>query len=135
MSESKALAPLDPVPEATQADKAALRVVEGKERLIIRRLRRIVEQGALDGSHIDDDGPAPVVPEGQKPWTPDRLRVARDMRKSKRNAPVYLEHAQRAVEKHDDRQAVQQVPTQLNVGVINIVQARVYPAIELETKE
>lgn len=119
MSDTKALSTVDARSE---------RVVLRKERFIVRKLRKRLEQGYQDAMEIGPDG---------KPLTPEevRMRVANDLRSNQRNAPVYLEHVRKNLEAYDNRQAEKDAPTQLNIGTVNIVQAAIYPAIELETKE
>ena len=121
--------------ELSDVNQGGVLAIRAKERVVIRRMRRVVEQGALDATKIDDDGPAPEVGEDEKPWSRDRLRIAQDMRKSKRMAPVYLDHMQRKVDAHDDREAQKTAPSPLNIGVVNIVQAVSYPTKLIEVKE
>ena len=106
---------------------SGVKAIQQIERQVIRKARRVVEQGALDATAIDDEGPAP---EG---WDERRTRVARDMRQSKRNAPVYIDVLSRIVENHDKIEAARAGgPVQLNVGVVNVVQAPNYPVIDVE---
>lgn len=116
--ESKAL--------ALDAQKAIRRI----NRKVVRKALRRLEDAADLAMAIDDDGRA--VPE------PDRLiHVAKDLRKSKRNAPYYIdvlvrrdETAQKIAAARDEG-----VPLQLNIGTVQIV-APQYPRLKLpETKE
>lgn len=107
----------------TQFDRgvqAVLRV----ERKAIRRGLKIIEQGAIDATTIDNDGNPvdPNMPETER-LRGKRLRVAQDMRKSRRDSPVYIDVLSRRIESAEKADALANVgsPRPLNIGVVNIV--------------
>lgn len=116
----------------TRAEKREVNRIKHLERQIIRRARQVVERGGVDATAIDDEGNEVErgVTEG---WSARRRRVALDMRKSKRNAPVYIDVLTRIVENHDKAEAAKQqaAPIQLNIGSINVVKAPEYPVIDV----
>jgi hypothetical protein len=97
--------------------QAVLRV----ERKAIRKGLKVIEQGALDATTIDNDG-IPVSPDAE-PLAGKRLRVALDMRKSRRDSPVYIDVLTRRIEGAEKADALANVgaPRALNIGVVNIV--------------
>ena len=113
---SKALSSLD------RGVQAVLRV----ERKAIRKGLKIVEQGAIDATTIDNDGNPvdPATPE-QERLKGKRLRVAQDMRKSRRDSPVYIDVLTRRIESAEkaDAMANQGSPRPLNIGSVTIVVA------------
>jgi hypothetical protein len=84
----------------------------------------------IDAACVDDEGNYPKEWE-QQPYFKERLRVALDARKSKRNVPAYIEHLGRLVEGADRMAATQQTAVQLNIGAVNIVQAPRYEELEV----
>jgi hypothetical protein len=108
---SKALSSLE------RGVQAVLRV----ERKAIRKGLKVIEQGALDATSIDDAG-NPVAPDVE-PLTGKRLRVAKDMRLSRRDSPVYIDVLTRRIEGAEkaDALAGNGAPRPLNIGVVNIV--------------
>lgn len=108
---SKSLSVLD------RGVQAVLRV----ERKAIKRGLKIIEQGAVDATGIDDAG-IPVSPDVE-PLKGRRLRVALDMRSSRRDSPVYIDVLTRRVESAEKADAMsnQGAPRPLNIGVVNIV--------------
>ena len=62
------------------------------------------------------------------------MRVALDMRKSRRNAPTYIDVLLRRLEGHEKAEAIksQGAPVALNVGTINVVMPPTYQVLELE---
>lgn len=96
----------------------------------VERARRLYGY-VQDAAYVDDDGNYPKEWEDQ-PYFHQRLRIAMDARKSKRNVPAYIEHLGRIVEFDERRSANQKQPLQLNVGAINIVQAPKYQEIDVE---
>lgn len=129
MSEPKAL---------SRPDELGLRAIVRKERKIIRRARLVVERGAIDASSIDDDG-NPVASGSVAGWDARRMRVAQDMRKSKRNAPIYIDVLARTLETHDkaEAEAGKGAPINLNFNAIIIPRLPEYPVIDIDpvTKE
>lgn len=114
--------------------QAAIKAIAKVERKVIRKAMRVVEQGALDARTIDDDGlPVEVLKPGDKPLSGKRLRVALDMRKPKRESPVYIDVLTRRLESAEKADAMsnQGSPVQLNVGTVNIVQAPQYDVIDV----
>ncbi len=116
---AKALSPMD---------QRGADVVRRKARGIIRQARRIVEQGAIDATHVNDDGQFP------EEWDARRRRVALDMRESKRNAPVYIDVLTRRLESHEKLEASKNTGNlNLNVAVVNVVTTPPqYEEIEIE---
>lgn len=122
----------------TKLDKQTLKAAERAERRVVRKARAIVEQGAVDATAITAAGTiieGVAVDEKGRPegWSARRLNVARDMRESKRNAPIYLDIATRIVETADKLEAAKQqaAPVQLNIGTINVVTAPEYEVIDV----
>lgn len=115
----------------SEIDQRSAAVVLRKERSIIRKARRVVERGAIDATAIDDDGPAPAD------WDARRVRVARDMRASKRNAPVYIDVLSGILDRHAKVEAAKAAaPVPLNIAVINVVQAPPsYEVLDVEVKD
>lgn len=124
MSDSKALA---------QADILGVRAIARKERKVIRKARLVVERGAIDASSIDDEG-NPVERGAIEGWDARRMRVAQDMRKSKRNAPIYIDVLTRTLDTHDKAEAERGkgAPISLNIGAINICKLPDYPVIDVD---
>lgn len=116
----------------TKQDRREIAAVKSVERAIIRRARRIVEQGALDAAAITDEG-LPVEEGLTEGWTAKRKNVATDMRKAKRAAPVYIDVLARQLESHDKIEAAKTAGAaiNLNIGAINIVKAPEYPVIDV----
>ena len=117
-----------------EVQKAGVRAVLAVERKIIRRMRKLIEEGAINASRINDDGlddqGSEVILDEQK------KRIARDLRKSKRHAPVYLQvFADRveAAEKADAARAQDRQP--LNIGMVVQVQIPEYPVKRLDEPE
>lgn len=104
---------------------ASERAVRRVERKVVKKTMHMIERGVLDAAAIDNDG-LPVGEAGQEVVKdPRRLRVARDLRESKRNAPLYIDVAMRRLEQAEKLDALQDhgAMVQLNVGTVNIVQA------------
>jgi hypothetical protein len=118
---AKALSPMD---------QAGADLVRRKARSVIRQARKIVEQGAIDATDVNDDGELPVE------WDARRRRVALDMRESKRNAPVYIDVLTRRLESHEKLEAAKAGGNvSLNVAVINVVRPPAYEEIDVEVNE
>lgn len=116
------------------ADKAGVAAVKFVERKVIRRALRVVEKGALDATLINDNG---LDDQGSEVILTERAkRVAMDMRKSKRHAPVYIEVLLRRIEGAEKADALRdQGPRPpLNVGVFVQVQAPEYPTLALDPR-
>jgi hypothetical protein len=120
----------------TKAEKRQVAAVKAAERTVIRRARRVVEQGALDATALNDDG-LPVEEGVTEGWSARRRNVANDMRKAKRAAPVYIDVLARQLESHDKIEAAKTsgAAINLNIGAINIVKAPEYPVIDVTTVE
>ncbi len=116
----------------TKLDKEGIKAMERLERRVVRKARAIVEQGSVDATALTDEG-TPVEEGLTKGWSARRRNVANDMRKSKRNAPVYIDVATRIVETADKMEAAksQAAPIQLNIGAINVVTAPQYEVIDV----
>jgi hypothetical protein len=125
VSEVKVLRKLD------QAGADAVRMVE---RRVIRKMRRLIEEGAIDASRINDNG---LDDQGSEViLSEQRKRIAMDLRKSKRHAPVYLDVYYRRVEGAERTDALRDGPKlNLNIGTLVQVQAISYPVKALEHKE
>lgn len=118
--------------------KASVKAVQRIERKVIKRALKTIEQGALNATKVDDDGTG-VDDEGNPVELSVReKRVAMDMRKSKRNAPVYIDVLTRRLESAEKADAMsnQGERAQLNIGTVNIVQAAPqYEVINVDAKE
>ena len=123
MSQPKAL---------SKVDEQGVQAIVRKERKVIRKARKVVERGALDATAIDDDG-NPVAPGVLEGWDARRMRVAQDMRKAKRQAPVYIDVLTKTLESHDKLEAERNkaAPVQLNIGTINLVKAEDRPQYQV----
>lgn len=122
----KALRPLD---------QAGIRAGRAAERGVIRRAMRVVEKGALNATLINDDG---LDDQGSEVILNERdKRVARDLRKSKRMAPVYLEVLLRRLESAEKIDAMrdQGPKVALNIGKVVMVQAVAYPVQQLPERK
>lgn len=94
----------------------------------IVRMRKMLGRGLLDAMQVDDEGPVP------EDWDKDRVRVARDLRRPKRYAPIYVELGEKMLEHHDKIEIARETEPrdiQLNIGVVNIVQPPSYPRVIL----
>lgn len=119
-----------PLTKREEAGVAAVRFVERK---VIRRMRRLVEHGALNATRINDDG---LDDQGSEVLLNEQeKRIAMDLRKSKRHAPVYLDVHLRRVEAAEKADALRDQPkTNLNIGVFVEVRAPEYPTLRIDTK-
>lgn len=114
-----------------QAGVAAVRFVERK---VIRKMRRLIEEGALNATLINDDG---LDDQGSEViLSEQKKRIARDLRKSKRLAPIYLEVCHRRVEAAEKADALRGQERQpLNIGLVVQVQIPDYPVLRLDPPE
>lgn len=114
-------------------DQAGVAAVRAVERKVIRRMRKLVEQGALDASLINDNG---LDDQGSEVILNERRkRVALDMRKSKRHAPVYIDFMKARVESTERADALRDGPRlSLNVGVVVEVRPAQYPVKMIDHK-
>lgn len=104
--------------------------IEFAERYKAKMVARAYEylSHAMDGAQIDDEGPIPEEWKKEAGWQ-TRERLARDGRRSRRNAPMYLEMAQKLVEMDQKEKANQGQLVQLNIGAINLVRPPKYDEI------
>lgn len=119
----------------TKPDQAGIKAGLAVERRVIRRAMRVVERGALNATLINDDG---LDDQGSEVLLNERdKRVARDLRKSKRLAPVYLEVLLRRLESAEKIDAMrdQGPKVALNVGKLLVVQAVAYPVQQLPERK
>lgn len=117
-----------------EAHALATKEVTRVERKVLRKARRLVEEGAVNATRINDNG---LDDQGSEViLDEERKRIALDMRKSKRHAPVYIDVLLRRVESAEKAQALQGAGRgPLNVGVFVHVAPPQYPAIEIAAKE
>lgn len=120
-------------PKPNKLDLIGAEAVRHVERKVIRRMRRLIEEGAIDATRINDDGlddnGSEVILSSQK------KRIALDLRKSKRHAPVYLEVFYKRVEGSEKAIADRDAPRiNLNIGSLVQVQAVTYPVVAIDTK-
>lgn len=110
--------------------EAAVRAVQRVERKVIKRAMRLVEQGALNAARINDNG---LDDQGSEVILNERdKRIALDMRKSKRLAPVYIDVLLRRIESAEKADALNgQAKAPLNIGVFVQVAPREYPTVEI----
>lgn len=116
-------------------DRAGIKAGLAMERRVIKRAMRVVEKGALNATLINDDG---LDDQGSEVILNEReKRIARDLRKSKRHAPVYLEVLLRRLEAAEKIDAArdQGPKVALNVGSVVVVQSPAYPVHQLGRKE
>lgn len=115
-------------------DERSKQAVLAVERAVIRKMRRYVEQGALDASRINDNG---LDDSGSEVFLNERRkRIAMDLRKSKRHAPVYLDVYKARVEAAERLDAERAAPRgDLNIGVFVEVKPVIYPTLALDTKK
>lgn len=101
----------------TKAESDAL-VVTRKRDALVRRARRLLTYASVGAAELDDDGPVPEEWKTDRQWRV-KERVARDARKSKRNAPAYLDMLQRIVENAERLEAAAKggQPIELNVAI------------------
>lgn len=118
-----------------KTDQAGVRAVQLTERRVIRKALRVIEQGALNATRVNDDGlddqdSEVILNEREK-------RIAMDMRRSKRHAPVYLEVMLRRIESAEKADALraQSAKPALNIGVIVQVQGPEYPVLDVTTRQ
>ena len=121
----------------------AITLAEKREQQLTRRINatfdrsRAIVHGALRAPEISeediqqDEHGKLIIPRG---WSKAELQSAIDARKSRRDAPVYLDIAQKVVELEARLEASRQQPTQLNVGSVNIVQPPSYKVIDVTPK-
>lgn len=124
MSETKALRKID------QVGADAVRMVERK---VIRKMRRLIEEGAINASRINDNG---LDDQGSEVILNEQAkRIAMDLRKSKRHAPTYLDVYYRRVEGAERADALRDGPKlNLNIGTLVHVQAIQYPIKAIDHK-
>jgi hypothetical protein len=112
--------------------------VKYTERRVLRKARRLIEDGILHATLIDDFG-VPVDAENPPQLTKQQMRIALDLRDSKRNAKMYIDTAIRVSELALKAEAIksQGGPVQLNIGTINIVRREEYqyPVIDVDAKD
>ena len=112
-------------------DQAGFDVVRRVERNVIRKMRRLIEEGAINASRINDDG---LDDQGSEVILNEQAkRIARDLRKSKRHAPTYLDIYYRRVEGAERAEALRDGPKlNLNIGTLVHVQAIPYPVVAVD---
>jgi hypothetical protein len=113
------------------APDPGLAVIRNIERRVIKRALRVVEQGALNATLINDDG---RDDQGSEVLLSEReKRVAMDMRKAKRFAPIYIDVLLRRVESAEKADALRAEGPRLglNVGVFVQVKAAEYQSVVL----
>lgn len=116
-------------------DQAGVKAGLAMERRVIRKAMKVVERGALNATMINDDG---LDDQGSEVILNERdKRIARDLRKSKRHAPVYLEVLLRRLEAAEKLDAMkdQGPKLSLNVGKMVVVQAVPYPVQQLPERK
>lgn len=115
-------------------DQDGFNAVRRVERNVIRRMRKLVEEGAINASRINDDG---LDDQGSEVILNEQAkRIAKDLRKSKRHAPVYLDVYYRRVEGAERADALRDGPKlNLNIGTLVQVQAIQYPVQQIEHKK
>lgn len=115
-------------------DAMGARFLRNSEREIIRRMRHRIEKGILNASLVNDDG---LDDQGSEVILNEReKRVARDLRKSRRNAPVYLEFQLRRVEGAEKAELLRDQPkVSLNIGTLVQVQPVAYPVVQIDDKK
>lgn len=116
-------------------DRAGIKVGRALERKVIKRARQAVERGALNAARINDNG---LDDQGSEVILSEReKRIAMDMRKSKRNAPVYIEVLLRRTENAEKLSALrdQGPKVALNVGQVVLVQPVAYPVRQLDDQK
>ncbi len=96
-------------------------------------MRRLVEEGAINASRINDDG---LDDQGSEVILNEQAkRIAKDLRKSKRHAPTYLDIYYRRVEGAEKAEALRDGPKlNLNIGTLVHVQAINYPVQQIDHK-
>lgn len=115
----------------SERDKAGEAAVRFTERVVIRRMLRVIEKGALDATLVNDDG---LDDQGSEVLLNERAkRIARDMRKARRNAPAYIDVALRRLESAEKADALRASNTRapLNIGVFVQVAPPSYPSIDV----
>jgi len=119
-----------------EAGIAAIRQVDRKA---IRKAVNLVERGMLDATLINDEG---VNDAGEDPFKglPDaerRRRIAKDLRKSKRYSPVYVDVALKRIEGAERLDSIteQAAPVSLNIGTVNVVVPRQYETVDVTAKK
>ena len=114
-------------------DVASAEAVKFAEKVIIRRMLRVIEKGAMNATLVNDDG---LDDKGQEVLATQReKRIAMDMRKSRRNAPTYIDVALRRVESAEKADALRasNIRGPLNIGVIVQVTPPSYPTLDVTT--
>lgn len=122
----KLKAPLTSYERQTNAVKAI-------QRKVIRKAARIVEC-ALAAGEIDDQGKDVETGLRPKGWSPKKLNVAMDARRTLKDRPYYLEVANRNHETHQRLEAARERPEvpQLNASVMQVnISQHVYQVLEL----
>lgn len=113
-------------------DQLGMREAKAVERRVIRRARKIIERGIEDATMVTDEG---VDDSGSEVLLDERRkRIAMDLRKSKRNAPIYLDIAARMIESHDKIEAARNhgPRTQLNNYTVINFTPPTYETISLD---
>lgn len=121
--------------QLSRLDQIGVKAGLAAERQVIRRAMRVVEKGALNATLINDNG---LNDQGKEVGLNERdLRIARDLRKSKRMAPVYLEVLLRRLESAEKADALrdQGPKVSLNVGKVVVVQSVAYPVLSLPDRK
>jgi hypothetical protein len=114
----------------SEIEKVQQQTLRLTERTVIRRAKKLIEQGVLDAASINDDG---TDDNGVQLFEGTRRRVALDLRQTARNKKAYLEFALRRIEGAEKIEAArEQAPKyQLNNCVVINVTPREYPEQEV----
>lgn len=120
----------DDVKALSPLAKATGRALRRTHTRVVRKALRKLEQGVSDAMGIDDDGA--TVPEDMR-----ASHVAKDLRKSKRNAPYYLDVLLRRTESAEKLAAARDEGPRvsLNIGTVNVVVPPQYEVIDIEPTE
>ena len=130
--------------KALSTTEMAVKAIRHADRVALKRAMKTVERGMMDATVIDDDGMsvmdaagAPLEEARSVVNDPKRKRVAMDLRKPKRESPVYAEFMIRRIESAEklDAAADQGGPVHLNVGSVTIVQAQTYESVNVDARE
>lgn len=109
--------------------RAATREVKSIHRRVVRRALRKLEVAAERAMEIDDDGLS--VPEPQR-----ADHVAKDLRKSKRESPMYIDVLLRRTEFVEKLEAARETEgkgVQLNIGTVAVqVVVTEYPSMKID---
>ncbi len=122
----------------TKIDQLGMAVAKATERRVIRKARKIIERGIQDAASINDDGlddsAADVLLDEHGRVDERRRRIAKDLRKPKRDAPMYLDVSVRMLESHDKIEAARNhgPRTQLNNYTVINFTPPTYETISLD---